>query len=247
MSEKTSRFTSDRRTRRGASWADPEDWGAGVAENVDVVDRGLVPRRSTSSSDGEPSNVVENFEDGSLGAWSETSNVKIVSNRAYDGSNSLHASSGTSTRDYLLGQRSLGAGVSTVQLFWRETGSSYGHGYQFLDADGGRVAGAGTSNPAWIYVDGGSGYELYSGDGYGKWVRLRLDFDYAQEDVTYTFEDLESGAQRTVTADMDATGSVTQIQKVNVGTENTLAEQRLNTSGSYYGALDSWTDYITIN
>jgi hypothetical protein len=57
MTDGSSRFTSDRRLRGDASWADSSDWEAGTAENVDVVGGGLVPREGSVDS-----NVVDNFE-----------------------------------------------------------------------------------------------------------------------------------------------------------------------------------------
>ena len=190
--------------------------------------------------------LLDGFEDGDLSEWSNTNNVSVTSGRSFEGDNSMYASAGTSTSTYLLGQRGLGSEVSMVELYWRETSNSYGHGYQFLDSDGNRVAGAGTANPQWTYVDGSAGYQLYSGDGYGRWIRLRLEFDYQNDKVTYIFEDLNSGTQKQVTADMDSVGKVQTIQKVNSGTASDLYEQRVNTSGSFYGSLDSWTDSIMV-
>lgn len=57
MSNKPSRFTSDRRTPHESSWADNTDWAAGVAENVDVVNGALAPSERLIDA-----NVVDNFE-----------------------------------------------------------------------------------------------------------------------------------------------------------------------------------------
>lgn len=51
MSGESSRFTSDRRAREEASWANEEDWGSGTPENVDVVDGGLVGRAPPQDGD----------------------------------------------------------------------------------------------------------------------------------------------------------------------------------------------------
>lgn len=52
MTGDSSRFTSDRRGRQSASWNTDEDWKAGVAENVEIVDGGLVSRVLNSQSEG---------------------------------------------------------------------------------------------------------------------------------------------------------------------------------------------------
>lgn len=189
--------------------------------------------------------LLDGFEDGDLSEWSNTNNVSVTGGRSFQGDNSMYASAGTSTSTYLLGERGLGSEVSMIELYWRETSNSYGHGYQFLDSSGNRVAGAGTANPQWTYVDGNAGYQLYSGDGYNRWIRLRLEFDYQNNQVTYIFEDLNSETQKQVTAEMDSVGKVTQIQKVNADGASELYEQSKDTGG-FYGALDTWTDSIIV-
>lgn len=63
MSGESSRFTSDRRSREGASWVGSTDWDQGTPENVDIVDGGLVPQPQSSAPEG----MVEDFEDRSCG------------------------------------------------------------------------------------------------------------------------------------------------------------------------------------
>lgn len=88
MSEKTSRFTSDRRTRREASWRSEGDWVAGVTENVNISDEGLVP---ISQPQGEI--LTDSFEDGNLSeyavdsTWGDGSASVIQSVETLDGSN----------------------------------------------------------------------------------------------------------------------------------------------------------------
>lgn len=60
MSDGSGRFTSDQRTPREASWVDADDWGAGNAEGVDLVDGDLVFRGPVS---GEVVGVMDDFED----------------------------------------------------------------------------------------------------------------------------------------------------------------------------------------
>lgn len=41
--------------------------------------------------------------------------------------------------------------------------------------------------------------QVYSGDGTGRWVRVTIDFDHANDEVTYKVEDLSSGTTKTRT------------------------------------------------
>mgnify|MGYP006277981741 CR=1 FL=1 len=65
MSGEKSRFTSDRRPPSRSTWAGESDWAAGVSDNVEVVDDGLVgctPQQSLESLD----STISQEEDGNL-------------------------------------------------------------------------------------------------------------------------------------------------------------------------------------
>jgi len=64
MPDRTRRFTSDQRTPREASGVNADDWGAGNAEGVDLVDGSLVFRGS--SAGGVP-RVIDDFEEAAYG------------------------------------------------------------------------------------------------------------------------------------------------------------------------------------
>ncbi|MFD1643452.1 hypothetical protein [Halohasta litorea] len=90
MTDGSSRFTSDRRLRGDTSWESESDWAAGIAENVDVVDGGLVARDQLVESGELPSNVVDDFESGSLSEYGYIdSPLEVTQARAFDGSWSL--------------------------------------------------------------------------------------------------------------------------------------------------------------
>ncbi|CDK38126.1 hypothetical protein BN903_326 [Halorubrum sp. AJ67] len=61
MVDESSRFTSDRRGRGEASWADEEDWNAGVSENVVVAGGGLSPHFAEGDAQ---YTVFDDFDDG---------------------------------------------------------------------------------------------------------------------------------------------------------------------------------------
>lgn len=86
MTSEPSRFTSDRRRREGASWKDDGDWAAGVSENLDVVEGGLVPRRAA-----KPGVLLEGFESGSINSayGGGTTHASIQNSPVYAGDHSM--------------------------------------------------------------------------------------------------------------------------------------------------------------
>ncbi len=81
-----SRFTSDRRVREGASWTGDGDWAAGVSENLDIVEGGLVPRPAVGAGV-----LLEGFEGGSLNSayGGGTTHASIQSSPVYAGDHSM--------------------------------------------------------------------------------------------------------------------------------------------------------------
>ncbi|MFD1570377.1 hypothetical protein [Halorubrum laminariae] len=62
MTDGSSRFTSDRRTRMGASWTEQADWEAGTTENVGLLADRLVGRPPSEGS-GTQTRVVDDFDE----------------------------------------------------------------------------------------------------------------------------------------------------------------------------------------
>lgn len=61
MSGESSRFTSDRRVSDRASWLSEGDWEAGTAENVDIIEGGLVGRSHLNNGE-VPASVVNSMD-----------------------------------------------------------------------------------------------------------------------------------------------------------------------------------------
>lgn len=70
MAGEKSRFTSDRRGPRNASWASEADWVAGVAENVDIYDDSLAPQPQSVTTGETLDGLVFDFEEGTTENWS---------------------------------------------------------------------------------------------------------------------------------------------------------------------------------
>lgn len=87
MTDQLSRFTSDRRGPDTASWRTDADWAAGVGENVEIADRGLVGQAPPTADVPPDSGVYHySFTGGSLvddwgnGPELENNGATLVSN-----------------------------------------------------------------------------------------------------------------------------------------------------------------------
>lgn len=207
--------------------------------NMGLVDTATPPSDGVSYYPLDGDLTFDGFEDGDLSEWDNVSNWSINTNRTYEGSYSAYNS--VSSSQYLFGERTFSHTAKSVEVYWQETSNSYGHGYQLLDSNGNRIAGFGSANPQWTYVDSGSGTNLYNGDGYNRWIRTKAVLDPTADEVTYTFEDLNSGTQQSTTVSRTVNEVVT-IQHVNVDNATDLYNQ--TNSGSN---TDTWTDSITFS
>lgn len=72
MTQEKSRFTSDRRIPREASWVEESDWSVGTGENVAVDGGDLSPSLPQTTSDKELNGLVYDFEAGTVENWSYT-------------------------------------------------------------------------------------------------------------------------------------------------------------------------------
>jgi hypothetical protein len=91
---------------------------------------------------------------------------------------------------------SSGGRPSAVSHYWYEREASFGGGLRLVNSEGDVELGTATNNPEWL-VDGDDGpTELYAGDGYGRWVRVDIAFDWDAGTATVAFEDQQSGSRR---------------------------------------------------
>lgn len=112
VSDKPSRFTSDRRSPSRSSWADGADWGAGSGEGVEVVGGELVGRDPGQSS--VPVSTLTQdlvawyrFEDADARDYTATLDVTFADSTPYDGSvGAVTIQNGGGTTDFDVGQDS---------------------------------------------------------------------------------------------------------------------------------------------
>lgn len=187
------------------------------------------------------SGTIEDFEDTSLSSeWSTDSNAKIVDNRSQSGSKSLYSNKRTSgiTAEFSPDELDGGKEISNLEFYWNEKQSSYGTAWTPVDSSGNPIFRVATDNNEWEYNDGGRWTQFYGGDGYDRWIRVTINFDWQNEESTVTYKDLQSGTSKTVTVNhISSSGGMEKF------TVRTFASGSINNDviGMY-----AWTDNISI-
>lgn len=203
MTGELSRFTSDRRTREGASWEGEDDWVAGVTDNVEVVDGRLMPQPSVQTDVASVNDIFQSAvylfladdglgvtADGTVSTW-----VDALSNIEASATGSptyLSDQSGLSAVDYSRGDythefesdRQVSTGSSDQ---WSAFVLFY---YPEDTANSGALLGIGSSA---LYLQNGSAYGWNSFDGVhgavggspqiGKWDTAGVVYDSGDFDV----------------------------------------------------------------
>lgn len=107
-----------------------------------------------------------------------------------------------------------GTQIDALSYYWRETAESEGGGLSLENADGDVELFVGSDNPQWVVINQPEGTEfteLYEGDGYDRWVRIDLSFDWDADTVSVTFTDTDSQTSRSGTYDLAQGANVETI------------------------------------
>jgi hypothetical protein len=217
-------YTSSVPTR---DWGAASDWDNAVAETRVKHPSDII--QLDPFSDG--------FEDGDVAEWTVNS-FQAVQDRTFNGSWAGYTDNGL-TDAYQAARTppgfSGGAEPAVFQFYWQETSNSTGGGIRLVNSDGNVEIGVGTDNPEWQIDDAASFRQIYNADGYNRWVRFTLIFDWAAEAYSYDFEDLQSGSTATGSGDLKHGKDVEQIW-----IENQNAEQWRDAS------MEMWFEDITL-
>jgi len=145
-----------------------------------------------------------------------------------------------------------------IYYYW-ETSSSHGGGIKVFNSNGNPECGFATDNPQWTVWNGGDATEIYSGDGYERWVRVEMVFDWTNGDVTFNIEDQASATSRSSTISLINGVDIERIELTNfsgLSWNSTSAFsmwidaiQALDGNDGYYddfedGTLQGWSDPI---
>lgn len=201
----------------------------------------------TVDPSGVSTTVLEDFESGTFSNEFTVydSNFDVVTGKQFESSYSAGIQqTSTSQRviaEYKPDEWSGGVQVQELTYYWYETDSSYGAALTVLNSSGGRVASMATNNPQWAVVNAAGNFEqIYSGDGKGRWIKVKMEFDYSNNNVRYTVRDTQTGSEVTETRGMDFNSSdVETIHFENFDGGNTCCNRR---SGG--GSMYMWYDYL---
>lgn len=143
---------------------------------------------------------VETFEKG-LNKWDVYTDSFTQSDQEYKGSYSGGASSGGLNKR-ILAEKVLapnGYKPSKLTYYYYEYQTSHGGGIRIVNSDGEYEVGTATDNPEFDVSSAESIGQRDEGSGYKNWVKVEINFDWKNDEFTYTFEDLNTGRTQTGT------------------------------------------------
>lgn len=173
---------------------------------------------------------TEEFEDGNADGWTG-GNYYVKSDKAL-GSYSI-GSDGQGSMDAEIIPEGWSGGVKpgTLRYYWWEESSQTGFTVDFIDPNGNYVIRSGGNNPQWEVSDGTGSTQIYSGDGYQHWIKYEFNFDWANCEYSYNWEDISSGTTRTGTRSLQTCSSVETIR---------LSNDNSNWGGANYIRFDGF-------
>jgi PKD repeat protein len=209
-----------------------------------VTDDGGATDTSTQtvSVSSATASVTEDFET-DLSAWTINTDtngnpgLQQVTDRPYAGTYAgfIDWGVGNSTPNASRTLFSGGAQPATIEFYWQEDSNSSGHAVRFVNSNGNYELSATSNNPQWEYEDSGGITEVYSGDGYDRWIYVTITPDWANGTFDGRWEDLTSGTVQTISGATLISG--VDIETIEVGDYS---------GGSFYGtgSCNTWFDDI---
>ncbi len=182
-------------------------------------DRGVNDTLTRTVNVSVPEPYVEGFETNGLENWDGRSQgFGPSAARVYDGNASAGLAGsgvgGTVATDTVTAN---GSTPGYFSFYFNEDRSSNGAALRLYDSDGRAVAGFATDNPQWELFDANGWDQVYSGDGYDRWVHVEFSFDWADDAYAYRVTDLESGTVRTGRRPLDSDRDLGSIAVENYG------------------------------
>jgi hypothetical protein len=141
--------------------------------------------------------LLDSFEDGDTAEWTTdgSGNFFATTTPSFSGTWSGRSDAAPNTYDsYRLDINAGGAQLDTFQFYWQETADQGGFGLSFFNSNGDREFSVGSNNPQWHIDDPDGNENFYSGDGYDRWIRFKVDFDWSSSSYTLSGEDMSTGS-----------------------------------------------------
>lgn len=140
--------------------------------------------------------LSEAWEDETFSTWT-TPYWNKVTDRIYDGSYSGYYKASDTDTTGIMADKAIhpgGAQPDYIEYIWQETSYSWGGGISIVDSAGNEVFGMADDNPQWDIKDANGWRQVYGGDGYDRWIKYRIEFDWVNGNCSIYFEDLSTGS-----------------------------------------------------
>jgi hypothetical protein len=231
-------------------WSTNTDWTtAQSSENIDINSG------TFELADAIPDSVVYDFETGDVSRWDTVYDLSAVSDRVFAGSFAgfcdTPQTDGTGDGGPNDRQASVipdgytgGGQPSQFEFYWQETSGSFGGGIRLFNSNGNPEVGLATNNPQWDITDGNGNTEVFAGDGYDRWVRFTITFDWGSGTFSTDFEDLQTGSTFSDTNRPLINGTDIEQIRIEYYSSGNFVTGSL---GSNQKAIEMWFDNISIS
>jgi PKD repeat protein len=146
--------------------------------------------------------TADDFEDGDTAEWTVNEGTASwgTSSTSYEGSYSGHSSVDLSTDNAIVLDVTSspwqgGKRLDILEFYWRESTNQTDWQVFLINSNGNKEAKLSGNNPQWE----AEGDQFYSGDGYDRWIKFEVDFNWANQEYTVTGTDQQSGSVASTT------------------------------------------------
>lgn len=230
-------------------WSTNTDWTA--AQSTTNID---INSGTFELADAIPDSVVYDFESGDTSRWDTVYDLTAVSDRQFAGSFGGFCDTpqtdgvgvgGPNDRQasVIPDEYTGGVQASQFEFYWNETSGSFGGGIRLFNSNGNPEVGLATNNPQWDITDGNGNAQVFAGDGYDRWVRFTISFDWANGTFSTDFEDLQSGSTYSDSGRPLING--TDIEEIRIEYYSS-GEFVTGSTGSSAKSIEMWFDDIEL-
>lgn len=138
--------------------------------------------------------VHDDFEDNDLSEWTTNVSASTVTDRVANGQHSMYTDTGNSGAPIM--ERTFWSGgkqINSYSYLFQETINSTGAGIRFKNSNGNYELGVATDNPQWEVDDGNGVTQVNAANGYDRWIRFTVIFDWANSQYDIHFRDYSAG------------------------------------------------------
>jgi hypothetical protein len=139
--------------------------------------------------------IIEDFEDGFDDRWTDTTYLSRTTSWSYEGSYGASTNSDINGTLYELKVKPDGSDVQidSFTIYKNEqSNNNGGQGWRLYDSSGNEIISIGTNNPEPIVKDGNGTSQGSWKDGYDRWVKCKISFDWNNNEADIYFDGVSS-------------------------------------------------------